>query len=198
MRATHRFTSTDLEAFPDNDGKRYEIIDGELYVSKQPHLYHQLVCTAIVTRLKQWSDQHMQGRASIARGLVFAEDDVVAPDIVWMSTGRMATILGNDGKLHAAPELTVEVLSPGKINERRDREVKLNLYFRRGVDESWIVDWRGRRIEVFRRKNAQLELAATLAETDTLASPLLAGFSCPVAELFADIPRDTPGTGGRK
>ena len=140
----------------------------------------------------------MQGRASIARGLVFAEDDVVAPDIVWMSTGRMATILGNDGKLHAAPELTVEVLSPGKINERRDREVKLNLYSRRGVDESRIVDWRGRRIEVFRRKNAQLELAATLAETDTLASPLLAGFSCPVAELFADIPRDTPGTGGRK
>jgi len=35
-----RFTSADLEAFPD-DGKRYEIIDGELYVSKQPHIYHQ-------------------------------------------------------------------------------------------------------------------------------------------------------------
>src|SRR5439155_2715093 len=113
MRATHRFTSSDLDAFPDNDGKRYEIIDGELYVSKQPHLYHQFVCTELVSRLQQWSDQHKQGRAAIAPGVIFADDDDVAPDIVWMSTGRMATILAPDGKLHAAPELIVEVLSPG-------------------------------------------------------------------------------------
>ena len=47
MTTTPRFTSADLDAFPD-DGKRYEIIDGELHVSKQPHLYHQVICSDVV------------------------------------------------------------------------------------------------------------------------------------------------------
>ena len=59
MRATDRFTSADLAAFPENDGKRYEIIDGELYVSRQPHAY-QMVCGEIVVKLHQAS-QHGEG-----------------------------------------------------------------------------------------------------------------------------------------
>lgn len=191
MTTTPRFTSADLEAFPD-DGKRYEIIDGELYVSKQPHWYHQRVCSQIASRLERWSEQHGQGQAAIAPGLIFADDDDVAPDVVWISSGRMATTLAPDGKLHAAPELIVEVLSPGAANEKRDREAKLKLYSRRGVDEYWIVDWRLRRVEVFRRKDARLELTATLAECDTLTTPLLPAFACQVAGLFAGIPANTP------
>ena len=106
-----RFTSADLESFPD-DGKRYEIIDGELYVSKQPHFYHQRVCSRILLKLEQWSQQSGDGEAVIAPGLVLADDDDVAPDVVWVSSRRMATTLGDDGKFHAAPELIVEVLSP--------------------------------------------------------------------------------------
>jgi len=139
MRATHRFTSSDLEAFPDNDGKRYEIIDGELYVSRQPHFYHQRVCGRIFSMLEQAS-QHGEGEPVIAPGLIFADDDDVAPDVIWLSSARKATTLGPDGKLHAAPELIVEVLSPGVANEKRDREAKLKLYSRRGVGEYWIVD----------------------------------------------------------
>ena len=90
-----------------------------------------------------------------------------------MSSRRMAAIFGPDGKLHAAPELIIEVPSPGAANEKRDREAKLKLYSRRGVDEYWIVDWRQRRIEVFRREQAQLALAATLMESDILTTPLL-------------------------
>ena len=87
----------------------------------------------------------------------------------------MAAIFGPDGKLHAAPELIIEVLSPGAANEKRDREAKLKLYSRRGVEEYWIVDWRQRRIEIFRREQAQLALAATVMESDILTSPLLPG-----------------------
>src|SRR5205823_4528751 len=83
MRATHRFTSSDLEAFPDNDGKRYEIIDGELYVSRQPHFYHQRVCGRIFSMLEQAS-QHGEGEPVIAPGLTFADDDDVAPDVIWL------------------------------------------------------------------------------------------------------------------
>ena len=191
MRATDRFTSGDLDAFPENDGKRYEIIYGKLYVSRQPHAYHQLVCVQIVVKLQEASG-HGEGQTFIAPGLIFADDDDVAPDVAWLSSARMSTTIGLDGKLHAAPELIVEVLSPGAANEKRDREAKLNLYSRRGVDEYWIVDWRRRRVEIFRRNNAQLELIATLAESDTLTTPLLSAFSCPVAQLFAGIPVDLP------
>jgi Uma2 family endonuclease len=87
--------------------------------------------------------------------------------------------------------LIVEVLSPGSANEKRDREAKLKLYSRRGVHEYWIADWRRRQIEVFRREDTQLKLNATLAESDTLTTPLLSGFTCPVASLFAGIPADS-------
>ena len=188
MSVIRRFTSADLELFPENDGKRYEIIDGELYVSRQPHLYHQFVCDEILFRLQQWSNERKQGRAASAPGLIFADDDDVAPDLVWMSTARMADIIRADGKLHAAPELIVEVLSPGAANEKRDRELKQQLYSRRGVGEYWVVDWRRRRVELFRRRNLQLELIATLTESDILTTPLLPDFSCRVADLFACIP----------
>ena len=186
MTTTPRFTSADLELLPD-DGKRYEIIDGELYVSRQPHFYHQLVCSQLVITLQQASPVG-DGQAVIAPGLIFADDDDVAPDVVWMSSRRMTAILGPDGKLHGAPELIVEVLSTGAANEKRDREAKLKLYSRRGVDEYWIVDWRQRRIEVCRRENALLALTMTLTESETLTTPLLATFKCHVADLFRGIP----------
>jgi Uma2 family endonuclease len=82
----------------------------------------------------------------------------------------------------------MEVLSPGSANARRDREVKRTLYSRRGVMEYWIVDWQTRQVEVYRRQEAALHLAATLYVTDTLTSPLLPGFACPVATLFETAP----------
>ena len=182
-----RWTSADIEALPD-DGKRYEVIDGELYVSKQPHYFHQLSCSEVVARLNAWSKKTGAGEVNIAPGLIFSDDDDVAPDLVWISKARLRTALGPDGHLHTAPELVVEVLSPGRVNERRDRESKLKLYSRRGVQEYWIIDWRAHQIEVYRRDDAQLTLVATMLEPDSLASPLLPGFSCPVRDLFEGIP----------
>ncbi len=190
MKATDRFTSADLAAFPDNDGKRYEIIDGELFVSKQPHRHHQDVCFQAASKLQQASSRG-EGRAYIAPGVIFADDDDVAPDIIWISSARVSAF-GPDGHLHGAPELIVEVLSPGKANERRDKEAKLDLYSRRGVSEYWIVDWRARLVEIFRRKDSGLVKVATLTESDTLTTPLLPALSCRVAELFMGIPKSEP------
>jgi Uma2 family endonuclease len=190
MTQSLRWTSADLELMPD-DGKRYEIIDGELYVSKQPQWGHQLTCGNTYVQLQLWSQQSGAGVANQAPGLVFAEDDDVVPDIVWISKSRLATALGPEGHLHAAPELVVEVLSPGAHNERRDRDAKLKLYSRRGVREYWIVDWRGRQVEVYRRReDAALHLSQTLLETDLLESPLLPGFACPVGALFVGLAAD--------
>ncbi|MGH2352998.1 MAG: Uma2 family endonuclease [Chloroflexota bacterium] len=189
MATSLRWTTADLEALPEPlDGKRYEIIDGELYVSKQPSWEHQFTCSAVNAALWQWNVQHGAGVVAFAPGLIFADDDNVAPDVVWVSTARLPTILDADRKLHAAPELVVEVLSPGARNESRDREAKLKLYSRRGAQEYWIMDPQRRQVEVYRRNGGPLpalRLVATLHERDTLESPLLPGFACPVAQLFA-------------
>lgn len=188
MTTSTRLTSADLELMPD-DGKRYELIEGELHVSKQPGWHHQYTCGRLFRFLDEWNERTGLGMVNAAPGVIFAEDDDVAPDVVWVSMGRLATALGDDDKLHAAPELVVEVLSPGQKNERRDRETKLKLYARRGVQEYWIVNWRQRVLEVYRREQATLRLAATLYAEDALESPLLPGFTCQVARLLVDLPQ---------
>jgi len=181
-----RMTSRDLEILSD-DTKRYEVIDGEMYVSRQPHNYHQIVCSRIWELLQTWNRQTKAGEAINAPGVIFAEDDDVAPDVTWMSRERRATAFQADGKYHAAPELVVEVLSPGTINEQRDRETKLKLYSRRGVLEYWIVSWMEQRLEIYRRDEAVLKLHSTLYKNDLLQSPLLPGFACQVSQFFDDI-----------
>jgi Uma2 family endonuclease len=183
MATQIRFTSADLEAMPD-DGKRYEIIDGDLLMSRQPGNEHQYVCSTINGKLFAWSEQAQLGEPYFAPGLIFADDDDVAPDVIWISNERRDIAYDPNGHFRVAPEVVIEVLSFGKANERRDREMKLKLYSRRGVDEYWIANWRTKQIEVFRRDNAALKLVATLNESDTLTSPLLPGFICEVASLF--------------
>lgn len=191
MSAAPRLTSADLVLLTE-EGKRYELIEGELYVSKQPHWHHQFACGRVFAALQDWSDTTGFGMANIAPGLIFADDDDVAPDVVWSSFGRLDAGLRADGKLYGAPELVVEVLSPGAENERRDREAKLKLYARRGVQEYWIIDWRRRLIEVYRREQTTLQQMATLFATDVVTSPLLPGFSYPVIKLFISRPIGQP------
>jgi Uma2 family endonuclease len=179
-----RWTSADLEVLPKIEGHRYEIIDGELYMSTQPHYHHQLTCSHLTRLLGTWSIETGRGQVTGAPGIIFADDDNVAPDVIWCSYERLDKVLGDDGKLHAAPELVIEVLSPGSANEKRDRDAKLKLYSRRGVEEYWILDWLLGRAEIYRRKLRRLRLVETLNSNDTLKSPLLPGFACLVADLF--------------
>lgn len=183
-----RWTIHDLEVMPDEPGKRYEIIDGELYVTTQPSIEHQLVCNNAARHLGNWSEETDAGVVVSAPGVIFAVDDAVAPDVVWVSRQRFGVIVGENGKFNAAPDLVIEVLSPGAENERRDREIKLRRYSLYGVREYWIVDWRSRQVMVYRREGTALQLAATIVETDTLESPLLPGFSRPVSSLFTNLP----------
>ena len=130
MSTTRRYTSADLERLPDVEGVRYEIIDGELHVSEQPSWHHQYATNMIGAVLAMWSEATDQGATLPAPGVIFAPDDDVAPDVVWISCERLAALQDQAGHLRGVPELVVEVLSPGAANERRDRELKLRLYSR--------------------------------------------------------------------
>lgn len=147
-----RYTLVDLQDVVQPwDDTRYEIIDGELLVSSQPSLEHQYVSGTVAVDLSIWNKESGRGIVLPAPGLIFADDDNAAPDVVWLSWERLRAVREADGKLHGPPELVVEVLSPGNDNERRDRDVKLRLYSRRSVDGYWIFDCQQRRAEVYRR-----------------------------------------------
>jgi Uma2 family endonuclease len=181
--AAVRWTIADLELFPE-DNQRYEIVDGELFVSRAAGNRHQRACGEIIAELIFWNRATGLGVVLPTPGLILGEADSVIPDVVWASRERFAVIRGEDDHLHGAPELVVEVLSPGATNERRDREAKLRMYSVYGVHEYWIPDPRTETVAVYRRHQAQLRLEATLGRADTLTSPLLPGFAVSVAQLF--------------
>ncbi|MDX2097725.1 MAG: Uma2 family endonuclease [Leptolyngbyaceae cyanobacterium bins.59] len=181
-----RWTIRDLNAMPDDGGwTRYELIDGELFVTRAPHIRHQRVASKLNVRLESWSEMTGLGSTFQSPGVIFTPTDAVIPDVVWISRDRLANGVDAAGHLTVAPELMVEILSPGELNEQRDREVKLKLYSRHGVQEYWIVNWQLKTLEIYRRSEAQLQLVATLLEKDTLTSPLLPEFSTPLATLFS-------------
>lgn len=178
-----RWITADLDLLPDSSN-RYEIIDGALLVTRAPHWGHQKASGNTHSELRNWSIDTGLGEAVQAPGILFSDADNVIPDVVWISKERLATSLDDAGHLTAAPELVVEVLSQGGENERRDREVKLKLYGARGVKDYWVLDWRLKQVEIYRRHSGVLQLVSTLFPGDVLTSPLLPGFSCDVERLF--------------
>jgi Uma2 family endonuclease len=181
-----RWTVRDLDLFPDPiDDTRYEIIGGELFVSHQPHWRHQMATTRIIFAVEGWSAESGSGHVLDAPGVIFSQEDAIAPDLVWIASDRFALVAADDGKLHLAPDLVVEVLSPGPANAARDRGIKLDVYSRYGVQEYWIVSWEDRTVQTFRREDQQLKATATLTGEATLTSPMVPGFALPLRRLFA-------------
>ena len=177
------WTTEDLKLLPESS-HRYEIIDGHLLMTRAPHWKHQKAIVKASRILDTWAEATLLGETVATPGVIFDDADNVIPDVVWISHERLAAGVDEEGHFTIAPELIVEVLSPGTKNERRDREIKLKLYAERGVQEYWILDWRIQQLEVYRRQAALLRLVATLFASDILTSPLLPDFSCRVAEFF--------------
>jgi Uma2 family endonuclease len=186
MRAASelRLTNANLEAMPD-DGNRYEVIDGELYVSEPPSFLHQIVLMNIAIAFSDYLRAHPIGRIVPGVGVIFDDYNGVIPDLVFATKERMSKALVG-GRFHAAPEIAIEILSPGSSNERRDRHVKRSLYAARGAGEYWIVDPENRGVEVHRSNDAgELVLEKSLRQSDELTCGILPGFSVNVDTLFA-------------
>jgi Uma2 family endonuclease len=177
------WTSADLELLPNNNN-RYEIINGELYMTHAPHWKHQKTIGEICRLLGNWSSETQLGEVIFNPGVIFSDTDNVIPDLIWMTNDKLNHCVDESGHFTSAPELVVEVLSPSKADVRRDKESKLKLYSNQGVQEYWIVDWRLKTVEVYRREKAKLGLVMTLLEEDELTSPLLPDFSCQVNQFF--------------
>jgi Uma2 family endonuclease len=175
-------TNADLEGMPD-DGKRYELIEGELYVSTAPDLIHQRTLGRIHIEFAKYLEKKPIGEVLLGPGVILSEYDGVIPDLVYLSSERRDQI-ATGARIYGAPNLVIEILSPGTQNMTRDRMAKLQLYANFGVDEYWIVETRDQAIEVYRREAETLKLSSTFVRDQTITSPLLPGFGPTVKSFF--------------
>ena len=176
-------TVADLEAFPDDDGNRYELIEGELFVSTSPGMPHQIVSDNIVHLIRTYLDKHPIGIVVSTIGLILSEYSGVIPDIVFFKNESAERIVTGE-RLTSAPELVVEILSPGSASIKRDRVAKFQLYGKYRVPEYWLIDKEERAVEIYRLHNAELQLITILTGDDELTTPALPGFSCTASQVF--------------
>ena len=176
-------TVEDLDLFPD-DGNRYELIEGELFVSRAPRLFHQVVVTNIIALVRPFLDRNPIGIIVVGPGVILSQFSGVIPDLVFISNEQRGEIASGD-KVTGGPALVIEVLSPGAENARRDRIAKRALYAKYGVKEYWIVDFEKRVIEVYVLVGEMLKFSALFTDQDEITSSMLPGFSCAVRDIFS-------------
>src|SRR5581483_3292718 len=137
-------TIADLELMPD-DGNRYEIIEGEIIVSRSPSIIHQIIFGNLLTELRLFLRSNPIGVVLGGIGVILDDLNGVIPDIVFVSNKKRDEIASGE-RINGAPDLVIEILSPGKENARRDRVIKRQTYGNFEVSEYWIVDGENRSV----------------------------------------------------
>ncbi|HSL24170.1 MAG TPA: Uma2 family endonuclease [Vicinamibacterales bacterium] len=135
---------TDLQHQPE-DGRRYEIYDGEVLVVPSPLPLHQVVADNLARVLHAYAEEHGGIAITAPLDIVFSEYNVLQPDVVFFSAARRHLVKLLE-PIRERPDLVVEVLSPS--TETTDRGRKLQTFARFGVPEYWIIDPTARSIEV--------------------------------------------------
>jgi Uma2 family endonuclease len=180
-------TVADWEAMPHGDGNRYEIIEGELFVSCGPDLTHQRVVMNLIFLFWKFLQKSPIGEVVTTPGLILSQHSGVIPDLVVFLNEQSDTIITGE-RLTGPPALVIEVISPGSENVRRDRVDKLQLYSKHAVPEYWIIDPGNLTVDQYVSHGSSLRLGQTLQrEDERLSSAAIPSFSCLVSEIFSRI-----------
>jgi len=176
-------TYEDYLLLPD-DGKRYEIIGGELYMTPAPSLRHQNILSELGETLRKFVVEQKLGNVFYAPcDVTLSQHEIVQPDIVFVSKQNRGIV--GENAISGAPDLVVEITSP--TTQERDLGLKKKLYDRHGIKEYWIVLSEDERVEVFVRTEQGYQLAGSYGKRDTLTSPLLPGLSISLSVVFRKL-----------
>ena len=140
-------TIGDLDAMPE-DGNRYEVIEGELLVSRAPNLLHQATPGNLVFSIMSYLSQNPIGRVWSTPGVILSEFDGIIPDLAFVNNDQQEKTASGE-RITGAPDLVVEIMSPGPENTRRDRVAKRQLNGKYGVRGYWVIDTISRTVEVY-------------------------------------------------
>lgn len=175
-----RITYEDLRQFPD-DGKRYELIHGEVHMAPSPNTKHQLSLLHLSSSLESYLTSNRLGVILFApMDVRLAVDTAVQPDLIFISNARAGIILEN--YIDGAPDLVVEILSPSTT--AYDRATKLNLYAEAGVPWVWFLDPQAKAVEMLKLAGKKYRFDSILAGHEVLTSSFFPGWQLPLDELF--------------
>ena len=175
-----RVSYPDLERAPE-DGRRYELYDGEVFVVPAPLPLHQLVVDRFADALKAYRQEHGGLVFFSPLDIVFSEFDVAQPDVVFFERGR-ERLIDLRKPIRVSPDLAVEVLSPSTA--ATDRGKKMQLFARYGVREYWLVDPDARTLEVYWLAGDAYLLVQSASDSGAALSTILPGFSVSASALF--------------
>ncbi len=178
----YRWTLDDLFALPD-DGKRYELVEGQLTEMPAPSMAHAIVVANLLRLLFALRSAIGLETFTAPMAVFLRSQDLLQPDIVGLLPNSRARRVkaGIDGP----PDLVIEVLSPSTRDH--DLLTKRALYGLAGVREYWIVDPEARTVERLSLHDDALHRASLASVGESLESPLLPGAAIPLAAIFADL-----------
>jgi Uma2 family endonuclease len=181
MRSRVRFNATDIWDAPE-DGNRYEVIDGELFVTPAPDWLHQSAVSALHGYIWQYVQPRRLGWVRTAPiAVVLDEETGIEPDIVYVSQERSRIISARG--IEGAPDLVVEVLSPS--TKARDRGLKMRRYAAAGVPHYWIVDPSTRSLEAYRLGESGYELIGVFGPGSIFRPALFPSLEILIDDLWA-------------
>lgn len=168
-----------------NDGKRYQILDGELDVTPAPNIMHQRISNRLGWALVAAMQKTDQGEIFYApTDVVLDRHNIVQPDLVFVRKEH-ADIVG-PANIRGVPDLIIEILSPS--TRRTDVLVKSELYARFGVPMYWIVDPDLDRIELYELVDRAYQQTQVASSPSVLEVKGFAGLQIDLREVFAGNP----------
>jgi Uma2 family endonuclease len=178
-RANVRFNYRDYLLLPEE--KRYEILEGELFVVPAPNIRHQRLCRDLLDFLLHHTRERMLGEVlSAPCDVVLSDENVVQPDILYIRNERLGII--GEANVSGPPDLVVEVLSPA--SRGRDLEIKRKIYAAFGVQEYWVVDPDAATVEVLSLGERGYASCGVYGRLQHLTSPLLPDLDLALSEIF--------------
>lgn len=175
-----RVAYADLERMPE-DGRRYELYDGEVFVVPSPLPRHQVAAHNIGDLFRSYGQSHGGIVLISPIDIIFSEFDVVQPDVVFFTRAR-AHLVQPDVPIRDAPDIAVEVLSPSTA--ATDRGKKMQMFARYRVPEYWLVDPRAKTVEIYTLADGTYFLGQVASAGDVAHSPALPDLSFAVDEIF--------------
>lgn len=179
MAATTTITGAQFDAMPYEEGRRWELIDGELIPVFSPTPRHQDIVFEILLAVRRYLKQGaIYGLAYQDVEFALTDSDRVRPDVA-IVLGEKATHLDPDKvPIPGAPDIVIEVISPSE--RASESHEKVLAYLRNGTVEVWQVYPKSRTVLIHRG-----EIARSLEWSQPIETGLLPGFALQLASLFA-------------
>ncbi len=173
------FTAADYRSMP-ADGKRYQLIEGELIVAPAPNTFHQFVQANVLWLLKDYVRHNPRGTVLGAPCDVYLDDhNVYQPDVLYVARENAARI--KDDGIYGAPDLIVEILSPSTAGLDRRKRAHFAAV---GTVEFWQIDPGLRQLQRFVFAESATKPISLIDEPESFSSPLFPGLTIATTEIF--------------